>query len=321
MNLCPETDPGNPAVQCEELAGHTPLELGGRKYDHAAHSLGIAWNVEPVAPRAWNDELTEALPPYTCIVREAFRTAWAWTTRETSWSVQRHDIVIVGTWVEIEGKGVRVKLIDPSVELVINTLKLHGALDDPAITGVSWEARRWLATQFEGYVKGCAEMLAARGGATTHEEAHLNGMSAAAAWLRGELGLPVSDPTGLTVPCLGGCDSADPHNAHLAPGAAERLGGERNETVVAAELARDAWELISKAHGGQPWEARGEWRDRATEWRDRYRRENVSNGLISSAWSLLTDVEDGNWDDAPLDWQAGANDWMKRHAEWLGARS
>lgn len=36
-----------------------------------------------------------------------------------------------------------------------------------------------------------------------------------------------SDRTGLTVPCRGGCESAEPHDAHLARGAIEYLEGRR----------------------------------------------------------------------------------------------
>jgi hypothetical protein len=40
------------------------------------------------------------------------------------------------------------------------------------------------------------------------------------------------DPTGLTVPCDGSCGSDDPHDAHLAPGALDRLSAERTEPAT-----------------------------------------------------------------------------------------
>lgn len=285
---------------CEELEGHTPLELGGRKFDHAAHTRGVAWNVDD--GENWEAELLAELPAHTYVEvrssrmlpftdgarpREQVWTA-TWTHPAGGWSVYKYAARTV-----IRGWGVKLEYSKPSAQAVIDALRAHGALDDPAITGVSWEARRWLATEFEAYALECAKRLGRD--ITTHDESHINGMSAGVAWLRGEISAP---PERKPVPET-----------------------EAPQWRTMAELIRDAWTLIRTAHGGQPWTAAGEWQTRATEWRDAYRLNNPSAELVEGAWDLIRSVEDGNWNDAPLTWQTPAADWRDRYIAWRDARS
>lgn len=288
IKLCPAIS--SSGTHCEEIKGHTPLELWGRKFDHAAHTQGIAWNEVPgdAAARSWETELLAELPAHTYV--ETRNGAWTatWSHPAGGWAVYRYP----RERVVIRGQNVKVETNGAAVRTVVNTLRLHGALDDPAITGVSWEARRWLANELHAYTLACAKRLGRD--ITTHDESHINGMSAGVSWLRGEL-------------------SAPPEPAKAAE--------PRREAVVMAELVRDAWHLIATAHGGQPWTAGGAWRDNATEWRDAYRHNNISAELVEEARSLIWSVEGGNWDDAPLEWQGPAIAWRGRYIAWHEARS
>lgn len=307
IKLCPAISNGG--THCEEIKGHTPLELWGRKFDHAAHTQGIAWNEVPgdAAARSWEAELLAALPPHTFVETREGSSALAsalglrddgpmwmacFTTPSGGWTIYR-PTVPAEPRVTVRGQGVKVQLANPSVQTVIDTLRVHGALDDPAITGVSWDARRWLANEFEAYALACAKRLGRN--ITTHEEAHLDGMSAGSAWLRGEISEP---PEPKPVP---------------------ETEAPQWRTMV--ELIRDAWPLIRTAHGGQPWTAAGAWQAAATEWRDAFRCNNPSAELVEEAWSLIRSVEGGNWNDAPLAWQKSAADWHGRYATWLGDES
>lgn len=276
-------------TKCEELEGHTPLELGGRKYDHAAHSLGIAWNVETGAePKLWESELSLHLPAHAFVTTKGFEWTAAWTTPAGQWAILRTPSSRGrGALVHIAGPKLECKVIEPTIEHVIAVLRLRGALDDPAVTGVSWEARRFLADEFAVYTKECAGRLADNGGATSHEEAHLLGMVAGISWLRGEI-------------------SAPPERKPIVEVTDELL-----------ELTRDAWALISKAHGGQPWEAAGAWRDIATEWRNWYRQGKPTVEMVEAAAALIQDAV-GNQGDG---WESAANAWRERVTAWQAARS
>lgn len=189
IDLCPVTRGG---AHCEELANHKPVN----GFDHYAHSLGMGWNDK--AERSWEDELLESLPPHRYVETREWRSilgsgyqglVWSatFTTPTGGWSVYR-PVEEVEPRVTVRGNGVKVQLDNPVPQTVIDTLRLHGALDDPAVTGVSWEARRFLAGQLAEYIGQCAGRLAAQGELTTHDEAHVNGMSAAVSWLYGEIG-------------------------------------------------------------------------------------------------------------------------------------
>lgn len=278
-------------VHCDELEGHAPIIMNGLKWEHFNHTVGRGWNdngtwVSVPKSRSFEAELLAELPAHTYAeTRElppmVFLSAgmtWiaTFTTPAGGWTIYR-PTSHPEPRVTIRGQGIKVQLANPTVEIVVETLRLHGALDDPAVTGVSWEARRWLAAELNAYAVEGTKRLGRD--ITSHDEAHLNGMSAAVAWLRGELGLPVA------------------------------------VIETDATLARDAWELISKAHGGQPWEAHGDWRDRATGWRNAYRRNNPSPELLEAAASLIGDVV-GNQGDA---WEEPSYAWRKRYDAWREA--